>query len=148
MVFAPFRDEDGYRFIHFCLESSMVFEGNTGVYESICRFNSKWIRKKESYANSKWILRNLFVDVLIWVHVMLIKRGEVWKRVWKMTVFWSGIGSGFGEPSGTPPPRIPRSKPRVTPGLVNPAHKKLLNVSGLLTYPSLKPTFYPMPSEK
>ena len=43
-----------------------------------------------------------------------------------MTVFWSGIGSGFGEPSGTPPPRIPRSKPRVTPGLVNPAQKKII----------------------
>ena len=56
-----------------------------------------------------------------------------------MTFFWSGIGSGFGEPSGTPPPRIPRSKPPVTPGLVNPAQKKKsLNVSGLLTYPSIK----------
>ena len=26
---------------HFGLESGMVFEGTTGVYEGICRFNSK-----------------------------------------------------------------------------------------------------------
>ena len=26
---------------HFVLESGMVFEGTTGVYEGICRFNSK-----------------------------------------------------------------------------------------------------------
>ena len=31
-----------------------------GVYERIHRFNSKWFRKKEKYANSKWIWRNLF----------------------------------------------------------------------------------------
>ena len=28
-------------FDHFGLESGMVFEGTTGVYERICRFNSK-----------------------------------------------------------------------------------------------------------
>ena len=33
----------------------MVFEETTGVYERIYRFNSKWVRKKEKYANSKWI---------------------------------------------------------------------------------------------
>ena len=42
------------------LESVMVFEETTGVYERIYRFNSKWIRKKEKYANSKWILIYLF----------------------------------------------------------------------------------------
>ena len=31
----------GVDFAHFCLESGVVFEGITGVYESICRFNSK-----------------------------------------------------------------------------------------------------------
>ena len=31
-------------FDHFDLESGMLFEGTTGVYERICRFNSKWIR--------------------------------------------------------------------------------------------------------
>ena len=35
----------------------MVFEGTTRVYERIYRFNSIWVRKKEKYANSKWILR-------------------------------------------------------------------------------------------
>ena len=37
----------------------MVFERTTRVYERIHSFNSKWVRKKEKYANSKWILRNL-----------------------------------------------------------------------------------------
>ena len=30
------------------------------VYERIYHFNSKLLRKKEKYANSKWILTNLF----------------------------------------------------------------------------------------
>ena len=47
-------------FAHFGLESGMVFKGTTEVYEGIYRFNSKRVRKKEKYANSKWILRNLF----------------------------------------------------------------------------------------
>ena len=47
----------GIHFDHFCLESGMVFERTTGVYELINRFNSKWVRKKEKYANSKWIWR-------------------------------------------------------------------------------------------
>ena len=38
----------------------MVFKGTMEVYEGIYRFNSKRVRKKEKYANSKWILRNLF----------------------------------------------------------------------------------------
>ena len=40
----------------------MVFEGTTEVYERICRFNSKrlWVRKREKYAHSKWILRIFF----------------------------------------------------------------------------------------
>ena len=35
-------------------------EGNVHMYERIYRFLSRWIRKKEKYANSKWVLRNLF----------------------------------------------------------------------------------------
>ena len=31
----------GIHFVHFGLESGMVFEGNTGVYEPIYRFDSK-----------------------------------------------------------------------------------------------------------
>ena len=34
-------------FAPFDLESGMVFEGTTGVYKRIYRFNSKWVRKKE-----------------------------------------------------------------------------------------------------
>ena len=45
----------GIHFAHFGLESGMVFEGTTGVYEGIYRFNSKWVRMKEKCANSKWI---------------------------------------------------------------------------------------------
>ena len=41
----------GIDFVHFGLESGMVFEET----------NSKRIRKKEKDANSKWILRNLFL---------------------------------------------------------------------------------------
>ena len=36
--FCPKKDID---FTHFGLESGMVFEETTGVYERICRFNSK-----------------------------------------------------------------------------------------------------------
>ena len=39
------------------LESGMVFEGTTGVYERIYRFNSKWVRTKVKYANTKWVWR-------------------------------------------------------------------------------------------
>jgi len=59
-VFEPLWSEDGVDFAHFGLESAgMVFKGTTGVYERIYRFNSIRIRKKENYANSKWILKNL-----------------------------------------------------------------------------------------
>ena len=35
------------------LKSGMAFEGTTGAYERIYRYNSKPGRKKEEYANSK-----------------------------------------------------------------------------------------------
>ena len=41
----------GIHFAHFGLESGMVFEGTTVVHERIDRSNSKWVRKKEKYAN-------------------------------------------------------------------------------------------------
>ena len=50
----------GVDFLQFGMESGMVFEETTGVYERIYQFNSKRKRKKEKYANFKWILRNLF----------------------------------------------------------------------------------------
>ena len=34
-------------FSHFGLESDIVFEGITGVYERIFRFLSKWMKRKE-----------------------------------------------------------------------------------------------------
>ena len=47
----------GVHFAHFGLESGMAFEGTTGVYERIYCFYSKWVRKKEKHAHSKWIWR-------------------------------------------------------------------------------------------
>ena len=41
----------GICFTHFGLESGLVFEGTTGVYESIYHFHSKRVRKKEKYVN-------------------------------------------------------------------------------------------------
>ena len=44
MVFGPFLSGNGYagmHFVHFGLESGMVFEGITGMSERIYRFNSK-----------------------------------------------------------------------------------------------------------
>ena len=38
--------ETRIHFAHFGLESSMIFEGTTGVYERIYCFNSTWIRTK------------------------------------------------------------------------------------------------------
>ena len=40
--------------------SGMVFEGTTGVYERIYHFCFKCLRKKEKYANLRWILKHLF----------------------------------------------------------------------------------------
>ena len=53
--FRRFGLKTGKHFAQFGLESGMVFGGTTGVYEGIYRFNSKRVRKKEKYANSKWI---------------------------------------------------------------------------------------------
>ena len=40
-VFAPFWSENGYRLSLFWSERVLVFEGTTGEYERIHRFNSK-----------------------------------------------------------------------------------------------------------
>ena len=42
--------------MHFDLESGMVFEETTGVFERIYRFISKCVRKKEKYSNKKYFL--------------------------------------------------------------------------------------------
>ena len=51
-VFAPFWSE---HFAHFGLESSVVFEGTTGVYERILVSIPKGCGENEKHANSKWI---------------------------------------------------------------------------------------------
>ena len=60
MVLPCFGLKTGIDFAHFGLVSGIVFEGTKGVYKCIYRFNSKRVRKKEKYANSKLVLRNLF----------------------------------------------------------------------------------------
>ena len=75
-------------FAHFGLESGMVFEGTTGVYERIYRFNSKWVRKKEKYANWNRIWRifclrsNLSNDNIISVQRPGLKTGVENYMVW------------------------------------------------------------------
>ena len=54
--FRRFGLKTGLDFAQFALESGTVFEETTGVYERIYRFNYKRMRKKEKYANLKWIL--------------------------------------------------------------------------------------------
>ena len=59
-VFAPFWSENGYRLSSFWSGIWYGFQGSYGTVRTIYCFNSKWVRKKKKYANSKWILRNLF----------------------------------------------------------------------------------------
>ena len=47
-VFAPFWSENGYRLCPFGLESGMIFEETTRVYERICRFKWKMNQKERS----------------------------------------------------------------------------------------------------
>ena len=83
-----------------------AFQGNYGsLYKRIyCFNNSKSVRKKEKYANSKWILRNLFcccsnlsnqgnkgiISERPGLRTGMKFRGQVWKQVWKMTL-WNRI---------------------------------------------------------
>ena len=46
MVLRRFGLKRGIDFLHFSLESGMVFEGSTGVHERICRFKFQ-INEKE-----------------------------------------------------------------------------------------------------
>ena len=54
----------------------MVFKRTTGVYELNYRFKFQMIKKEKKYVNSKWILRNLYVGVLIKV-ISALKTGLV-----------------------------------------------------------------------
>ena len=56
----PLSLKTGIHFAHFGLKSGMVFEGTTGFYERIYRFNSKWVRIRENM----WI-RNAFEEFFL-----------------------------------------------------------------------------------
>ena len=80
------------RLCSFGMKSGMVFEGTTWVYERIYGFN--WVSKIEKYANSKWMLRNLFWCCANLNNFLQARYengrgflGQVGKRVWKMTGF-------------------------------------------------------------
>ena len=92
----------GIHFAYFGLESGMVFEGTTGVYECIYRFNSKWVTKKEKYANSKWILRNRFCCCSNLSNNDIISQRPGLNKGVKSGIFLPEIVSGFGEPGSTP----------------------------------------------
>ena len=66
-VLRRFGLETGRDFLHLSLESGMVFEGTTGVYDRICRFNSKWIRRNAS----KMRIRNGFPEIFFRVDVLI-----------------------------------------------------------------------------
>ena len=51
-VFAPFWSENGYKLCPFWSGIRYGFQGNYVVYNRIYHFNSKWVRKKEKYANN------------------------------------------------------------------------------------------------
>ena len=69
-----------------CL-SGIVFEGTREVYERIYHFSSKLLRKKEKYANSKWILTNLFCCSSNLSKDYFISYRAGLKRVW-ITIFF------------------------------------------------------------
>ena len=58
----PLCRTKGYGFLAVLVWIRVWFSREYGCGEHICRFNSKWIRKRQ-YAISKWILSNLFVGV-------------------------------------------------------------------------------------
>ena len=72
--------EMGIDFIHFDLESGMVFEGTTGIYERMYRFNSKCVRQKEKYVNWKRILRSLFCCCSNLSNDDIFNRAQIWKK--------------------------------------------------------------------
>ena len=114
----------GIHFAHFGLESGMVCEGTTGVYERLYRFYSRWVRKQEDYANSKWVeefsvcLRsNLSNDNIISAQRSGLKTGMnfrslVWKRVWKITFFGLKAGRDLDNRAAYPHQEFPGVPPR------------------------------------
>ena len=104
------------------------------MYEGIYRFNSKRVRKKEKYANSKWILGNLFCccsnlsndDIISerpGLRIGMDFRGAPGLKTGvKNDNFWSKIGSDLEnrvahphqEFLRYPPPPSPRAKAQGT----------------------------------
>ena len=63
-VFALFWSEKRYTsFANSALESDMVFEGTTGVYERIYCFNSKMSKKEREIYQFEMDLKNFFVCI-------------------------------------------------------------------------------------
>ena len=87
-VFLPlFGLKTGIHFAHFGLESGMVFEGTTGVYERIYHINSKWVRKGNmGIGNGFEDFFCLRCNLRPGLKTGMEFRGLVWKRVWKITV--------------------------------------------------------------
>ena len=120
-----FSLKTGIHLAHFGLESGMVFGGTTGVMNVIIVSIPNELERKRNMRipkgfrecfclGSKLINDNIISAWIPGLKTGMDFRSLVWKRVWKITFFWSDIGSRFGEQGGTPPPRIPRSTP---PGL-------------------------------
>ena len=107
-----FGMKTGIHLTHFGLESGMVFEGTTGVYERIYRFNSRGVRKKYKYAISRWVwMKNCAIIQLI--TALFLPKGQVWKLVRKMTFFGLQKGQDLENKEHPPPP--PRISRRTTP---------------------------------
>ena len=116
MVLVPFKHTcpilstrfqwTGIDFPYFGLDSGMVFEETTVVYECICCFNSKWIRKSNMEIRNGFYEAFLFKlkwknDDLIFIYIRF--KNE----------------SGFGELGGTSSPKSPRNTlqpPGLKPG--------------------------------
>ena len=105
-VFAPFWSENGYTL---CLLVWNLVWFSRELRECLNLFIV--YRKKDKYANSKWMLRNSFCCCSNLSNNGIIFQRPGLKTGVKNDIFWSEIGSGFGEPGDRPPPRILRSTP-------------------------------------
>ena len=109
-----------YRLCPFWSGIGYGFEGITGVYGGIYRFNSKWVRKKEKYADSKWNLRNLFCCCSDQGNFLDARSENGYgfyrlglKSGVKNDIIWSEMGSGLENQAA----HLHQEIPRVPPGL-------------------------------
>ena len=94
---ASFWSENGYRFCPFwsTFWSFMVYKGVYVVYECVLlayNLRDDYIISVDvnMYCCVLWPPPGPKTGMDFW--------GQVWKRVWKMTIFWSEVGSGLVEP--------------------------------------------------